>query len=306
MEIYHNSVEPVRAYLLGTLPEEQAVTLEGKYFTDRDFLLRVQAVETGLIEDYLNGQLPADTLESFESRYLCVPELRRRLEEVRGSRTAAAGSRQRLLFVGWRPIMVAVLVCVAGATFLTYVHFRNVGGELNGQGDQPPGPAPMQVLLQPGLTKGDGNAKMKEFTLPAPGTRIQFLLELPGEAMQAHAGAQILVPGENGQLSKVWSWTSLSELPSPKGQAQFFVEIDAVKLRALDYVLQILKPDGAVVQSYVFRVTPRGSPRASMFDPATTLMLPSYFDPESPLPRKLEQNELREYSRETPGDRRTV
>src|SRR6266404_5807676 len=126
MEISHNSAEPVRAYLLGTLPEEESVALEERYFRDRDFFLWVRAVETRLIEDYLNGQLPAVTMQPFESRYLRVPELRRRLEEIRGERTAAARQNQRVLIWGWRPIMAAALICVAGATFWGYVHFKSI------------------------------------------------------------------------------------------------------------------------------------------------------------------------------------
>jgi hypothetical protein len=109
------SSEPVRSYLLGTLEESCAAEIEQRYFTDRAFFHFVQAVETGLIEDYLAGRLLPSVKSRFEERYLTVPDLRRRVEEVRGTRV-----RARTAVAPVRPIRLVLiaailLICVGGA-----------------------------------------------------------------------------------------------------------------------------------------------------------------------------------------------
>ena len=79
----------MRSYLLGTSTKRAASSIEERYFTDRGFFLFVQAVETALIEDYLAGRLAPSTKKRFESRYLAVPDLRRRLDEIRGIQVSA-------------------------------------------------------------------------------------------------------------------------------------------------------------------------------------------------------------------------
>src|SRR5947207_1644652 len=82
----HISNDSMRAYLLGQLPDDQAAALEEEYFVNRAFFLKVQSEEATLIADYLDGTLsPAEKL-SFESRYLRIPELQCRVEEIRRRR----------------------------------------------------------------------------------------------------------------------------------------------------------------------------------------------------------------------------
>ena len=90
------SPEAVRSYLLGTLEEGEAASVEEKYFTDRNFFLFVQGVETALIEDYLSGRLAPSVKGHFEARYLSIPDLRQRVEEVRGTRVPSST-------ILWRP-----------------------------------------------------------------------------------------------------------------------------------------------------------------------------------------------------------
>src|ERR1700733_14489213 len=83
METPHSLIEPVRAYLLGALDDREASELEVLYFCNPACLRLMNNVEESLIKDYFQNRLSQAEREQFETRYLEVPELRRKLEEVR-------------------------------------------------------------------------------------------------------------------------------------------------------------------------------------------------------------------------------
>ena len=104
--------ECVKAYLLGFLDEIEAAQIEAKYFADSAYFQWVQDVETELIGDYLAGRLKPEDRGRFESRYLTVPEMRKRLEEVRSATPLAARQVFRIRWyaaVNLRALGVAVL-----------------------------------------------------------------------------------------------------------------------------------------------------------------------------------------------------
>jgi hypothetical protein len=108
--------------LLGQLADDEAAALEEKYFIDRAFFLRVQAVEQGLIEDYLENRLPRSERAQFESRYLTVPALRQRLEEVRARWAPSPPAPKAAGWWAWRVAFAAAAICVVGLAAWLYVH----------------------------------------------------------------------------------------------------------------------------------------------------------------------------------------
>jgi curli biogenesis system outer membrane secretion channel CsgG len=87
MQSDHKLAASMRAYLLGQLSDQEAAELEEQYFVNRDCFLRMQSEENALIADYLADRLSKKERSSFESRYLHVPELERKVEEVRRQRS---------------------------------------------------------------------------------------------------------------------------------------------------------------------------------------------------------------------------
>jgi hypothetical protein len=79
---------PMRAYLLGLLADDKASALEEEYFVNRAVLLRLQSEERALIADYLDGRLRSEEKRPFESRYLKMPELQRKVNEARSQHSA--------------------------------------------------------------------------------------------------------------------------------------------------------------------------------------------------------------------------
>jgi len=77
--------EWLKDYLLGKLPSPQMDAIEESYFAHREVLLVLRDVEDRLIRAYLQDNLPQPDRLLFEARYLHIPELTKRLNEVRSS-----------------------------------------------------------------------------------------------------------------------------------------------------------------------------------------------------------------------------
>jgi hypothetical protein len=257
MQMDHKLKEPVRAYLLGKLAEEQKVALEERYFTDRAFFLWVQAVEVGLIDDYLKGRLSGATRELFESRYLQVPALRSRLEEVRERRQAAAPAKPAWREWALRPVLALTLVSLAGAGMWTY--FR-LGDRIvhPGPTQRPSEPEAITVQLWPGLTKGEANDRMAEFPLPSPARKIRFVLNLPRGSRTGPCLVEISSIENDGRWNRVFTSPPLPVSTSSGGGQEVSLVIDSGILQPVDYVMQILTPGGLETSSYVVRVTQPG------------------------------------------------
>jgi len=245
------SSEPVRSYLLGMVEESSAVSVEERYFTDRRFFLFVQAMETALIQDYLAGRLAAPEKIRFEARYLSVPDLRRRLEEVRAATPPApVACRQahpnRLLMAA-----AIILLCVAAVAFWGYNH-RLRSDALSGPVRARPSLATLS--LSPGLLKGDASAAKL-----APPTRqgdVLLVLEIPGRAIQTLCSSQVSQALPKGSWKRVWSTSKPVWSTSSPGGQELALRVDASVLVRGDYLVEVTGADGNVHETYYFRVSP--------------------------------------------------
>jgi hypothetical protein len=240
----------MRSYLLGTLEEGRAAEIEQRYFTDRGFFQFVRAVETGLIEDYLAGRLQPSAKSRFEERYLAVPDLRNRLEEVRGTqipaRTATAPARPGRVFL----IAAILLICVGGGALWLSRSLMRVES-LPVPVSAPPVLATLS--LSPGLLKGAGAEMPRLSPVPGKGS-VRLMLDLPGRRSPVLCSVQVSLASASGVWSKVWS-SSQPVLSTPAAGGQRVAAIlDASVLSRGDYLVEVLGPDWQVLESYSFRV----------------------------------------------------
>src|SRR5579859_7720445 len=63
-------------YLLGKLPEQEAVEFEEQCFTDDALFEETSALENDLIDSFVRGELPEDERQQFEKGYLISPARR--------------------------------------------------------------------------------------------------------------------------------------------------------------------------------------------------------------------------------------
>jgi hypothetical protein len=68
------------SYLLGELSEEEQVRVEDRAFTDPSYLAEIEAAEADLVDAYVRGELPPDSLPGFERRFLRSPSRRSKVE----------------------------------------------------------------------------------------------------------------------------------------------------------------------------------------------------------------------------------
>ncbi|HEX8183699.1 MAG TPA: hypothetical protein VF747_03080 [Blastocatellia bacterium] len=72
--------ESIVRYLLGDLPEQEQADVEDRAFRDRQYLQRILAAESDLIDEYVRGELSDSARVQFESRFLASAERRRKVE----------------------------------------------------------------------------------------------------------------------------------------------------------------------------------------------------------------------------------
>ena len=212
----------------------------------------MQAVETALIEDYLAGRLAPSTRERFESRYLSVPDLRCRLDEVRGRQVPAEVVGAHIRHVRLRLVAATLLVCLGCAAFWLYrdhMHFDSMPTS------QARRPVLATLSLSPGLLKDQAARPAQLSALSAKGD-VRLVLDLPGQATEIACFAQVSVALPDGTWKRVWStpepvWSA----PSQGGQ-QLRLILDASLLARGDYLVEVAGTDKPVQETYSFRISP--------------------------------------------------
>jgi hypothetical protein len=255
MEMRHKPSETVRAYLLGALDEREASELEVNYFTDPACLRGVRSVEESLIEDYFKKRLSPADRQRFEIRYLEVPELKRRLEEVR-SRLEGTASRTKSAV--WPSIRLAVAclgLLAVGAGSWRYFHPRSPRTIAAARSAIPVPMAVITLRLIPGVAKG-AVTKGRELTVPAAGAVVRMTLELPGRRMPLDCTVRLLALDADGRPGVVWT-SQLVRSESVADVGEVTVEPDASILHPADYIVQVVTPQGGILETYVFRINRR-------------------------------------------------
>ncbi len=246
------SSEPVRSYLLGELEESAAATIEERYFTDRAFFLLVQSAETALIEDYLAGRLSPSSKERFESRYLAVPDLRRRLDEVRGRQAPARVVQRHLRLARLRLVAAALLLCLGGSALWLYrdrMRFQSLPTSAVTR------PILATISLSPGLLK-DSGSRLAHLRASSERGDVRLVLDLPGQTAMVVCSARVSAASTDGAWKTVWStphpvWST----PSQGGQ-QLALILDASLLGRGDYLVEVAGANRVVQETYVFHVSP--------------------------------------------------
>jgi len=255
MPTQHKSSESVRAYLLGTLQSRDASDLEMSYFTDPDRLHWIRGIEEELIEDYLRRRLSTEDTKRFEARYLNVPALRMKLEEVRARLRPAP--RQSWLSM-WPPLRLAVMsACVLAMAGGAWFYLRHPAVPLvsavHAPANSPASIVPnIDIPLSPGVRMGAG-AKESEVSIPPGGAKVSFTLELPGRTRPLDCSVRFLSVNPDGSRRPVWTSPALRSQATPTG-GSLTVTPDSSALPPADYMIEVAATDGTVLETYVVRL----------------------------------------------------
>jgi hypothetical protein len=242
----------MRSYLLGKLDSSEADALEDLYFADRTVLLRLNECEQDLIDSYLTGRLLAEDCERFEQKYLRVPELIRRLDDVRRRRNSSLPA-PRAIPQGLYWAVAALVLIAAGAGIQSYLHsLRNSPTQVVKQ------TAPVQtpliaIALAPGVFKGGGDGA--DVALPATKAQIRFQLELPGGGPLVDCRADIAVAEADGHRTTIWRSSGALPMKVAEGSRRIMLDVDSTLLRHADYVVTLRQLNGDVLETYLFRAS---------------------------------------------------
>lgn len=101
-----------RRYLLGLLADAERDAVEARLFDSPDFLLLVEAVEGELMDEYVDGSLPAVERKRWEAYLTAHPESRERLQFARVLHGHFAAKRPR--WKGYLPVLAIAAALLAG------------------------------------------------------------------------------------------------------------------------------------------------------------------------------------------------
>jgi len=73
------SEQNIRQYLLGKLSEPEQVEIEDRAFADQRVLEQILAVEQDLIDDFVSGDIPAESRQDFQQHFLASAERRKKI-----------------------------------------------------------------------------------------------------------------------------------------------------------------------------------------------------------------------------------
>jgi hypothetical protein len=234
------------------LDDRDADAVEDDYFTDPAYFRRIRAVETELIRRYLRGQLASAERERFESRYRTVPELTKRLEEVRAS--VVPGHHFQIFQVRFA-LPIAALVLVALGVWYFEHRPKAAQPDLQAGSSRATVAAFTAIQLIPGSTMGSVRVPQR-FAQPRTES-VRLILELPGRHDPVECRVVLSLIDSSDRRVNVWnSDTILSRTQGDSQQVD--AEIKSEMLRPGDYVAEVTRAEATpktTLATFVFRVT---------------------------------------------------
>jgi hypothetical protein len=221
--------QAIRDYLLGRLPEDQAVELDERLFEDQDLSLALQFERECLVEEFAEGRLSGEEEASFRAQCMRSPSLQ---EEVQSFRTLiAAISRQakprRWRELRWRwvlfpvaPGLAAMMALLAMMMYQSHSS-RRVDAQLK---PQPAPPSVAQLKQEPDTVLflsaivPRGPAEAAELAIPQNTARVDLEIELRGSDTRQEDWHADLLNGTN----VVWEF---SHLPLQSAGTEHFIRL---------------------------------------------------------------------------------
>lgn len=278
-------------YLLGKLPEQEAVEFEEQCFADDALFEEMSALENDLIDSFVRGELPEAERRQFEKGYLVTPARRANVQFSRAlaghlSATTPASTQPALFSlqtwperITWAAIAVVLFVGVSWMMVANrrlhreidsmraqQAEFRRQEKQLRLQiakldaqmqqsgADQQVAPEIISLVLTPGLNRGDAAAKKLVIPSPAPLVRIDLYIE-QDDYRSYRASVQ------NAEGRRIWETKDLKSHAGPQGGKTVTLEISSSIFQSGDYLIKLdgKQANGPFeeVEDYRFQVVKR-------------------------------------------------
>jgi hypothetical protein len=233
----HIPAERVRSYLLGELPDHLAAAIEIAYFTEPSFFRRMQEAERSLIEDYLDSKLDGATRVSFEKRYLRVPALEARVEEIRRSKQTV--SRTVRLHRNWKWYALIGGFATLLLLFVVISARRKIA----------------TFHIEPGIAMGRQTSGSTVVVAGKSDKRLRLIFHLPGTRARLTCRVRISTLGQGGTKSTLWTTPDMLVSTSAGQGQELPVIVDPRLLPSGIYLAELMTPSGELYETYIFRVS---------------------------------------------------
>ena len=237
----------ITRYLLHEVDAQEQEEIEGRYFSDPEYLALLEAVEDELIHSYVRGELSRRQQERFEKFFLCTRARRDRLRMAEAMQMHFV-KRER----GWTRMALAIAASLIVAVALGVWYFSTATRPAPPVVVQRSSPPPVRVAppvrppvtlaatLMPGLTRA-GSAPQKIVLRPdVDEVRFNVVVDVAGEwpdlraslgtwttsglTMNADRTVSIAIPAV--QLTEGEHVLVLTSRDQPLGDYAFVVERD--------------------------------------------------------------------------------
>ena len=210
------SLEDLRLWLLGLLPEQDSRSLEEGLITDAELYEELFIVEEELIDDYIAGRLSADERSAFEAYFMNSPERQEQFRIASALRVyigeaketeSSTEEKSRWPFGAISLIAAAVVI----AALVGVVPFLQQGGagkshvvELTPGGQTREGGTVQRIAIPPGTETLDLDLKLtrndfqtyRATLLNSDGGTVQIHENLTGPTLRFSVRTQQTPPGE--------------------------------------------------------------------------------------------------------------
>jgi len=187
----------LREFLLGGLAPGDAEALDERMFEDDAVYHELEEEHEALLDEYVAESLTDEDAARFERQRSLSPEMTAKVTDLRDLKTLLERRSERrgggvaATRFAWRPMPMAISVCILGLLFLFWGQWRQnrrLSAELAQKVEEPQAaakPTPVQtggtegvVFLATGVVRGPQDAVRVEI---APGTPlVQLQLQVPG------------------------------------------------------------------------------------------------------------------------------
>jgi len=284
-------------YLLGKLPEQEAVEFEEQCFTDDALFEETSALENDLIDSFVRGELPEDERQQFEKGYLISPARRANvqfsrvlaghLSTVQPERAVAEPRALPALFsvqtwlgrLAWATIAVAV---TAGVSWMMVTN-RRLHREIDLMRAQQADFQQREQNLRSQIAKLDAQVRQSSVGEQVSPEMISLILTPGLNRSDAAARKLVISPPaplvhaelyierddyrsyrasvQNAERRRIWETKDLKSHAGPQGGKTVTIEISSSLLQSGDYLIQL---DGKAtngqfeeVEDYRFQVVKR-------------------------------------------------
>jgi anti-sigma factor RsiW len=214
----------VRRYLLGLLADAEREAVEERLFDSPDFLPLVEAVEGELMDEYVDGSLPAADRKRWEAYLSAHPESRDRLQFARALHGHFAAKRP-----AWKRLLPVLAIAAALLVAILLWERRETSPAPGKQ------PVVFAMVLNPGTLRSAGE-QSQTMTIPPAAEIVRIDFRSPGAVK---AVVRLIDTG-----NAVWT-----------GEAkQGVAELRAPMLANGDYVATTFDAAGEELADYTFRV----------------------------------------------------